>query len=136
MAITNATQSSAIPGAPAATPRKTASSLGVNDFLLLMSSQLKNQDPLKPLDSTEFVAQLAQFGTVSGVQGMQQSLGSLATALRSSQVLSGATLVGHQVLTAADTANYTGSGTVAGSVDVPEGATQVQLQVSDATGQV
>ena len=58
-------------------------------FLTLMTAQLKNQDPMKPLDSTEFVAQLAQFGTVSGVQNMQTSLTNLAESMRSAQALQG-----------------------------------------------
>lgn len=125
----------AVPAAPVAA-RKTAGTLGVDDFLTLMTTQLKNQDPLKPLDSTEFVAQLAQFGTVSGIQGMETSLTSLSSALRSSQVLSGATLVGHQVLTAGSTAQYSGAGNVNGSIDVPSGASSVMLAITDASGQV
>lgn len=53
----------------------------------------------KPLDSTEFVAQLAQFGTVSGVQKMQTSLTNLTDSMRSAQALQGTSLVGHDVLT-------------------------------------
>ena len=75
--------------------KKSATTLDINDFLTLMSTQLNNQDPLKPLDSTAFVAQLAQFGTVSGIQSMQASLATLSDSLRASQALSGATLVGH-----------------------------------------
>jgi flagellar basal-body rod modification protein FlgD len=114
---------------------KTAKNLGVDDFLRLMTTQLKNQDPLKPLDSTEFVAQLAQFGTVSGIQGMQSSLNTLSASLRSSQMLSGASLVGHHVLSAATDASY-GGGILAGMVDVPQGSSNVQLNISDASGQV
>jgi flagellar basal-body rod modification protein FlgD len=115
--------------------RKTASTLGVQDFLRLMTTQLKNQDPLKPLDSTEFVAQLAQFGTVAGIQGMQSTIDSLSTSLRSSQLLSGANMVGHHILTASNTANY-GGGVLAGVVDVPAGADRVTLNISDASGQI
>jgi flagellar basal-body rod modification protein FlgD len=139
MASTNDTSGvSSIPGiasAPTAV-RKTTSSLNVDDFLKLMTTQLQNQDPLKPLDSTEFVAQLAQFGTVAGVQGMQASLGGLSSALQSSQILSGASMVGHQVLTAASQAGYSGAGSITGSVTVPAGYPQVTLQVTDAAGQV
>ena len=85
---------------------KTANTLDINDFLTLMTAQLNNQDPLKPLDSTAFVAQLAQFGTVSGIQSMQNSLATLSDSLRSSQALSGATLVGHHILAPASTATY------------------------------
>jgi flagellar basal-body rod modification protein FlgD len=89
---------------------------------------------MKPLDSTAFVAQLAQFGTVSGVQNMQTSLSSLATALQSSQMLTGTSLVGHRVLSQTDTAKYTGAA-VAGQLTVPDGAEKVTVTVSDAAGQ-
>ncbi len=51
------------PGAVKA-PKKT---LDQSDFLALMSAQLKNQDPTKPVDNTEYVAQMAQFSAVSGI---------------------------------------------------------------------
>lgn len=54
-------------------------SLGQEDFLTLLVTQLKNQDPLSPLDNEAFVAQLAQFSTVSGITEMNQSLKTLAT---------------------------------------------------------
>lgn len=118
------------------TTHKTASDLDINDFLTLMSAQLQNQDPLKPLDSTEFVAQLAQFGTVSGVQAMQTSLDTLSTALRSSQMLSGAALVGHEITAAATDAKYAGAGAISGEVDVPDGSLSVAVNVTDSSGQV
>jgi flagellar basal-body rod modification protein FlgD len=114
---------------------KTSSDLNVTDFMRLMTTQLRNQDPLKPLDSTDFVAQLAQFGTVSGVQGMQGTLAALSTALQSSQMLTGASLVGHRIQTAASAAHYPGHGTIDGLVQVPEGASSVRLTINDANGQ-
>lgn len=119
----------------AAATKKAPTELGVNDFLKLMTTQLKNQDPLKPLDSTAFVSQLAQFGTVSGIQQMQASIGSLADSLRSSQTLSGASLVGHSVLAPASAAMMNAGDTVRGAIDVPEGASALQITVTDASGQ-
>jgi flagellar basal-body rod modification protein FlgD len=132
--ISDIASAAGIASAPAS-KHKTASDLNINDFLTLMSAQLQNQDPLKPLDSTAFVAQLAQFGTVSGVQNMQTSLSSLSTALQSSQMLTGASLVGHSVLASADSLTYT-SGTVKGQVTVPDGASRVTLTITDDRGQV
>jgi flagellar basal-body rod modification protein FlgD len=122
-------------GAATQTP-KTASTLGINDFLKLMSTQLTNQDPLKPLDSTAFVAQLAQFGTVSGIQSMQGSLQTLADSLRASQALSGATLVGHQILAPGSTGTYTSGTAFTGAVQVPSGASAVGVNIYDAGGQL
>jgi flagellar hook assembly protein FlgD len=71
---------------------------GQEQFLTMMLAQLKNQDPLKPLEPSEFLGQLAQFSTVTGVQEMQKSLGTMVDSLRSSQALEGANFVGRQVL--------------------------------------
>ena len=115
---------------------KTASNLGVSDFLTLMTTQLKNQDPFKPLDGTEMVSQLAQFGTVSGVQQMNTTLASLSSSLRSSQALSGATMVGHAILAPADAANFSGQQPLVGAIQVPTGASSVTLTITDSSGQV
>lgn len=50
------------------------STLTQADFLALMTAQLKNQDPTKPVDNTEYVAQMAQFSTVSGIAETNQKL--------------------------------------------------------------
>jgi flagellar basal-body rod modification protein FlgD len=120
----------------AATARKTAGSLGVADFLTLMTTQLKNQDPFKPLDGTEMVAQLAQFGTVSGVQQMNTTLGALSDSLRASQALSGATMVGHEIIAPASSAVYNGQQPLVCAVQVPAGTNSVTATITDSSGQV
>ncbi|MFL6578231.1 MAG: flagellar hook assembly protein FlgD [Povalibacter sp.] len=114
--------------------KKTASSLGIEDFLTLMTTQLKNQDPMKPLEGTEFVSQLAQFGSVSGIQSMQKSIDSLANSLRSTQVLNGTSLVGHDVLAQSDSFSLTQGIGVGGEVDVPAGTQSMQIRIKDSTG--
>ena len=64
--------------------------LGQEEFLRLMITQLKNQDPTKPLDSGEFLGQLAQFGTVSGLADLKSSFTELAGSLVSNQALQAA----------------------------------------------
>ena len=121
--------------AAGAAAHKSASALGVSDFLKLMTTQLKNQDPFKPLDGTEMVSQLAQFGTVSGVQQMNVTLGALSASLRSSQALSGANMVGHEILAPATGANYYGQ-QLGGAVQVADGASSVSMTITDSSGQV
>ena len=71
---------STIPTIPAAAkPHKTA--LDQSDFLALMSAQLKNQDPTKPVDNSEYVAQMAQFSTVSGIAQSNTTLDAIAAKL-------------------------------------------------------
>lgn len=52
--------------------------LGQNDFLRLMTTQLKEQDPFSPVDNQAMVAQMAQFSSVAGISEMNVSLKSIA----------------------------------------------------------
>ncbi|MGD9843167.1 MAG: flagellar hook assembly protein FlgD [Steroidobacteraceae bacterium] len=112
------------------------SNLGINDFITLMTTQLKYQDPTQPQDSTQFIAQLAQFSTVSGVQEMNTSLGSLLTQLKSSQALSATSLVGHSVLVDANSLSAAAGESVSGTVNTPASTSNINLVISDASGQV
>ena len=108
--------------------------LGQNEFLQLMLAQLKNQDPFKAMDPSQFLGQLAQFGTVSGIQDMQAAFGTLSDAMRSSQVLDGATMVGREVLLPSDEVTLPVEGSVRGALDVPTGTTALQVNIRDANG--
>jgi flagellar basal-body rod modification protein FlgD len=105
-------------------------------FLNLMITQLKNQDPFKPLESGEFLGQLAQFGTVQGLAGIQTSFDSLATSLVSNQALQAASLVGRSALVEGSTALLEKGGGVEGAVDLPATTGGLHVEVRDSTGQV
>jgi len=135
MSTTNPIAQSPTAASAASMVNKGPATLGVSDFLTLMTTQLKNQDPFKPLDGTEMVSQLAQFGTVSGVQQMNTTLGALSESLRSSQALSGASMVGHEILAPATAANYYGQA-LGGAVQVADGASSVSMTITDSNGQV
>ena len=79
-----------------------SSALGQADFLHLMTEQLKNQDPLKPLDNNQFLGQLAQFSTVQGIEGMQGAMAAMASVMESDQTLRAAALVGRDALVSVD----------------------------------
>jgi flagellar basal-body rod modification protein FlgD len=121
-------------GVPQTTPKK--SDLGQKDFMTLMMTQLKNQDPFKPLDSGAFLGQLAQFGTVSGLAGLQTSFDSLKTSLLSNQSLQAAGLVGRSALVDASTMAVGDGQAVAGAVDLPDSTSSLTVTVRDSTGQV
>ena len=110
------------------------SSFGQDQFLTLMLAQLRNQDPMKPLEPSEFLGQLAQFSTVTGIQDMKGSVAELAGSLRSSQVLEGATLVGRSVLVPGTAAVLDAANPVIGAAEAPEGASSIDVTVRDATG--
>jgi flagellar basal-body rod modification protein FlgD len=108
-------------------------------FLKLMIAQLQNQDPFKPLDPTEYVGQLAQFSTVSGLQSIETSIANLTDSMRGNQVLDGAALVGRSVLAEGDIVRLQVSSPMSdarGVVEVPAGVTDVRLVVRDSAGQL
>ncbi len=74
----------AIAGVRSATttpPPASRTTLGQADFLALMTAQLKNQDPTKPVDNTEYVTQLAQLSTVTGISETNVDLTAIAAKL-------------------------------------------------------
>lgn len=110
--------------------------LGINDFITLMTTQLKYQDPTQPQDSSQFIAQLAQFSTVSGVQEMNESMSSLVSQLKSSQALSATALVGHSVLVNGNRITAVEGETVTGSVSTPTATSNINMVITDASGQI
>ena len=110
-------------------------SLGQADFLLLMTTQLKNQDPLKPMDNAQMVSQLAQMSTVQGIEDLNKTVNGFSSSLTNDQILKGTALVGHQVLVpsaqwALDD-NAQAKGAIAAS-----GPGQLSVEVTDASGRV
>jgi flagellar basal-body rod modification protein FlgD len=73
---------------------------------------------------------------VTGIQEMQGAFATLSASMRSSQVLDGATMIGREVLVAGDAALLSGEGAIEGAVDVPAGASSVQINVVDDAGQL
>lgn len=115
---------------------KTASALGQQDFLNLMLAQLKNQDPTKPMDSSAFLGQLAQFSTVQGLSNLQSSFSSFASSMNSNQSLQAAALVGHSVLAPGGSAMLNEGGSINGAIDLPSSAGDVTVNVYDTSGQL
>ncbi|MCE7031954.1 flagellar hook assembly protein FlgD [Lysobacter sp. GX 14042] len=97
-------------------PTQRDTGLGQADFLRLMTEQLKHQDPLNPLDNTQFLGQLAQFSTVQGIGDMQLAMGSMASVMESDQALRAAALVGHDALVEVDSVALSGGGGVSGEI--------------------
>lgn len=121
-------------GATQAQPTKANDQLLQEDFLKLMVAQLKNQDPMKPMESGEFLGDIAQFGTVSGIQDLQESFASLSSSIQSSQALQAAALVDRQVLVPMNRGQLESGGAISGAVDLPASTSQLTLGVYDSAG--
>jgi flagellar basal-body rod modification protein FlgD len=105
-----------------------------NMFLKLLVAQLKNQNPLKPQDGGEFLSQLAQFSTVTGVQDLQKSFNNFADSMTSDQGIQAAGLVGKSVLLKSDKGILDGQYGLQGQINVPAGTQNVVLSIVDAKG--
>ena len=110
--------------------------LGQDEFFELMITQLQNQDPFKPMESGDFLGQIAQFSTVNGISELQQSFATLASSLQSSQALQASTMVGREVVVSRDVVTLKADGTVPLSATLPSESTSVKLTVTDTAGQV
>ncbi|NLS13734.1 flagellar hook assembly protein FlgD [Vibrio sp. SM6] len=105
-----------------------------NEFITLMVAQIQNQDPLNPLDGTEYVSQLAQFSQVQSMENMSGLMQNSMVLLDNMQVLSTAGLVGETVYVASD--NFTlGDDVQQGKIELSHASNQVTLVVKDAYGQ-
>ena len=58
-------------------PAKDRTKLGQSDFLKLMTTEIQNQDPFHPVQNSDFIAQMAQFSSVTGLDQLNQSFGQL-----------------------------------------------------------
>jgi flagellar basal-body rod modification protein FlgD len=104
-----------------------------NKFMTLLVTQMKNQDPLNPLDNAQVTSQLAQLSTVEGVNKMNATLTQLQSSYQSSQALQATSLIGHGVLVDGSTVKLQGGQAVLG-VELGSAADDVQVVISDSSG--
>ena len=110
--------------------------LGQADFLTLMITQFKNQDPFKPMENGEFLGQLAQFSTVSGIDSLNTAFEGLSSALQGEQTLQAASLVGHKVLAVTDVGYLEPDGSINGAIELSSSVSDVQVDILDETGEL
>ena len=117
-----------------AASKKDDGQLATKDFLALMTTQLKNQDPLKPLDSGDFLGQIAAFSTVSGIGDLNTSFDGFAKSMQSDQALRGSALVGRSVLVPSSLANLTAEGSIKGQINVVKPVSDLKVQIYNEKG--
>jgi flagellar basal-body rod modification protein FlgD len=102
-------------------------------FLKLLTTQLKNQDPLNPLDNAQMTSQLAQISTVDGIERLNSTLQSLISDSSNSQTLQAAALVGHGVLIPGSSVGLE-KGAAFGGVELAADADAVTVNITDSNG--
>jgi len=108
--------------------------LGQSDFLKLMTTQLQNQDPFAPMENAEFIAQMAQFSTVTGITEMGATLNGIAEQLGEFRIATAANLLGSSVMIPGNYARPDESGEIHGMLDLPAASGATSLTFSNAAG--
>ena len=131
LGITRSTSAATVQPASAA-----QTTLGQADFLKLMTAQMQNQDPFNPVDNTQMVAQMAQFSQLSGITEMSTTLKGISDKLGATTTSDAVSYIGHNVLTEGTTAYGRSTGGITGAVELDAAASEVNVSISDASGQV
>ena len=108
--------------------------LGQSDFLKLMTTQLQNQDPFAPMENAEFIAQMAQFSTVTGITDMGTQLKGIAEQLGEFRIATAANLLGNSVMIPGNYARPDAQGEIHGMLDLPSASGVTNLTFSNAAG--
>lgn len=102
-------------------------------FLLMLTTQLKNQDPLNPMDNAQITSQMAQLSTVSGIDKLNATLKALSDSMTMGQSVSATSMIGHGVLVPGSTLNLSNSQAI-GGVELTQPADSVNVTIQDAAG--
>lgn len=107
-----------------------------SSFLTLLVAQLKNQDPTNPLQNNELTAQLAQISTVSGIEKLNTTLGSISGQIDNSQSLAASNLIGHGVMIPGTKVLAGKETTTPFGIELQQPADKVTVTVTDKSGAV
>ncbi|RUO26398.1 flagellar hook assembly protein FlgD [Aliidiomarina minuta] len=110
--------------------------LGQEDFFKLLTQQLSMQDPTKPVENDQMIAQMTNFTMAEGITGLSEQFEKFSASMTSNQALQASSLIGRQVLIPSDTGYFNGSKPVEGMVALDQSAQNVTLRVENESGQV
>ncbi len=122
-------------GTSAAKTTKSVAQESEDRFLKLLVTQMKNQDPLNPLDNAQVTSQMAQLSTVSGIEKLNAALQAMSSSFASSQSLQAAGMIGRSVLAPGSSLTLQ-DGFAAGGFELASSADKAVVSVKDAAGNV
>lgn len=102
-------------------------------FLKLLVTQMKNQDPLKPLDNAEVTSQLAQISTVTGIDKLNSTLQLLASDMEENQSIEAMGMIGHSAFVPGTSMLLDGEGSVAG-IELAQPVDELSVTILDSSG--
>jgi flagellar basal-body rod modification protein FlgD len=115
------------------TTKASTASEAQDRFLKLLTTQLRNQDPLNPLDNAQMTSQMAQISTVTGIEKLNATLQALIGDSQEAQSAQAASLVGHSVMVPGNTLMLSSSAAV-GGIELASAADDVKVTIKDSNG--
>jgi flagellar basal-body rod modification protein FlgD len=125
------TQSAATPA-----PANPSTNMGQDTFLKLLVAELKQQDPMDPMQNRDMVAQLAQLSSVQKLSGIDDKLAALGTANKTSSAMQSAGLIGRTITANTNRLELTSTSTPTGSYVLQAKADKVSVNVRDGGGNI
>jgi flagellar basal-body rod modification protein FlgD len=104
-------------------------------FLKLLVTQMKNQDPLNPMDNAQVTSQMAQLSTVSGIDKLNATLEALSGSMIATNAMQASSMIGHVVVVPGSKLELK-AGKAAAALDLTQPADNVTVQIKDAMGNV
>ncbi|MCT8125502.1 MAG: flagellar hook assembly protein FlgD [Alishewanella aestuarii] len=106
------------------------------DFFALLTQQLAYQDPTKPVENDQMIAQMTNFTTADGIGKLNENFSSLAQSMTSNQALQASSLVGRSVLTQSDQLVFTGDSLARGVIDLERPASSLRVMIENEKGEL
>lgn len=116
--------------------KEKSDALTQEDFFSLLTQQLSFQDPSKPADNDQMIAQMTSFTMAEGISNLNSNFESLAASMTSNSALQASTLVGKKALLESDTLELTESAEARGSVVAENPVESLKLRIEDESGQL
>ena len=116
------------------TKKEDSGALTQSDFFALLTQQLAFQDPTKPVENDQMIAQMTSFTMADGISSLNTNFKDFAASMNSNQALQASSLVGRTVRVNSDTLIFDGTNSTYGAIEVPAKTTSMKVSIYDASG--
>lgn len=114
-------------------PQKT---MGQEDFLKLLTTQMQNQDPTNPVDNTKMIADMAQFSSLEAMKQLNDTVSSMSQMFKTNQAVQASVLVGKDVVVPGSKVNLVSGSAPVALVNIEDPLTEVKAQIRNASGEL
>ena len=117
-------------------PDKNNGALTQSDFFALLTQQLAYQDPTKPVENDQMIAQMTNFTMADGIGSLNERFKGFADSMTSNQALQASSLVGRSVLTQSEDIVFTGDTLSRGTIELEKPATMMKVRIENDAGEL